>query len=891
MKIFRRPNCFFALLVLSIVLPVVWASIAKSADEPLSRRVVSPTGDPAQLFLSRPAQAQLSASGTAGQDSIPANTTTDLLYHGGPVMRNPVNYLIFWDPAGGTTFPAGFQAGMQRFFEDIGATPFYNINTQYNDTSGVPVPNAASFGGSWTDTTAFPHAGTIADPLTDGDIQGAVTAAIAANPGWVGPGINTMYFVFTPPGVQQCFNATNCFAQPGDPNGKYCAYHTFFGGNRIYAVEPFVQDAGAACTGLATFPNGNAIDVQLSTVSHEMEEANTDPLLNAWFDSDGLSGENGDKCAYNYGYVAPDGTNIVLNGNPYQLQQNWSNNIVRGCVKRYGDAPQTAITGSLDFGSVPRGTSATRDLLIQNTAGGELNILNIRLGAGSSSAYSLVNVPPTTATIPAGESLTVQVKFAPSASASGAGPLTASVVVDTDDPAQTTYTVSATGLVGVPKITVPGSVAVGDTCVGTTNTAILNVCDTGSANLQVSSIGSSNGQFAVTPPSSGYPLTISPDFCFPFAVGFTPTSTGGKTTNLTIASNDPVSPSVVVPATGNGTQQHIAVTGSSAFGDVCAGSVTEKTIKVCNAGTGTCNLNVTSVGFSPACPDFTLVNNPFPANVSDDSCLDVTIRFTPTSAGPKSCNLVISSNDPGTPTINQTVTANTPAASIDVPPNLSFLPEVIQTAGVCTTAKPFPISNKGTCNLSITAVTIGGANGSDFSLSALPSLPNPLQPGHTLGDGALNAVFAPTAIDRDRLGTLSVTYVSDAISGATTTVTRALCGEGALTGARVLVRAGGVPLATVEKIQLQRINANRNKNQLDTNDVVQNATLQTVTPGGACTPFQFHREYGTVSNPIQLLAGSYQVTATAFVNGKRQHKTVGFDVDTCDFNPTVVVDF
>jgi hypothetical protein len=46
-----------------------------------------------------------------------------------------------------------------------------------------------------------------------------------------------------------------------------------------------------------------------------------------------------------------------------------------------------------------------------------------------------------------------------------------------------------------------------------------------------------------------------------------------------------------------------------------------------------------------------------------------------------------------------------------------------------------------------------------------------------------------------------------------------------------------------------------------------------------------------VSNPIQLAPGSYQVTVTAIVNGKRTKKSVGFDVSTCDFNPTIVVNF
>jgi hypothetical protein len=46
-----------------------------------------------------------------------------------------------------------------------------------------------------------------------------------------------------------------------------------------------------------------------------------------------------------------------------------------------------------------------------------------------------------------------------------------------------------------------------------------------------------------------------------------------------------------------------------------------------------------------------------------------------------------------------------------------------------------------------------------------------------------------------------------------------------------------------------------------------------------------------VSNPIQLLPGSYEVTVTAIVGGRRVHKTVAFDVDTCGFNSSIVVDF
>jgi hypothetical protein len=99
----------------------------------------------------------------------------------------------------------------------------------------------------------------------------------------------------------------------------------------------------------------------------------------------------------------------------------------------------------------------------------------------------------------------------------------------------------------------------------------------------------------------------------------------------------------------------------------------------------------------------------------------------------------------------------------------------------------------------------------------------------------------------------------------------------------------GVPLPFVEKVQLLRITGNRNKPIVDSVDNAMDLILQSVSPAAPCGGFQYHREYGTVSNPIQLLPGSYQVTVTAVVNKRRRTKTVAFDVTSCDFNPTVVV--
>ncbi len=105
----------------------------------------------------------------------------------------------------------------------------------------------------------------------------------------------------------------------------------------------------------------------------------------------------------------------------------------------------------------------------------------------------------------------------------------------------------------VPQIQVPGPVDLGEVDVGDTGISTLEVCNTGMENLEVNSIMSSDPQLVVVAPSSGFPVTISPDFCFPFQVEFTPTAAGPQDATLTIASNDPVNPSVPVLVRGSGT--------------------------------------------------------------------------------------------------------------------------------------------------------------------------------------------------------------------------------------------------------------------------------------------------------------------------------------------------
>ena len=72
-------------------------------------------------------------------------------------------------------------------------------------------------------------------------------------------------------------------------------------------------------------------------VAHEIDEAVTDPDLNAWYDSAGA--ENADKCAWMFGttYKAANGSlaNMKIGARDYLVQQNWKAGTPQGCALTY----------------------------------------------------------------------------------------------------------------------------------------------------------------------------------------------------------------------------------------------------------------------------------------------------------------------------------------------------------------------------------------------------------------------------------------------------------------------------------------------------------------------------------------------------------------------------
>ena len=293
---------------------------------------------------------------------------------------------------------------------------------------------------------------------------------------------------------------------------------------------------------------------------------------------------------------------------------------------------------------------------------------------------------------------------------------------------------------------------------------------------------------------------------------------------------------------------------------------------------GGCNLNLLSA--VPSCPDFTLVNPPaFPVPISHDSSIDLSVKFTPTSAGPKSCNLTVTTDDPINPVVLVPLTGNTElgSATVTVPAGIVFPPTVIQQNAACPAQIGVPITNDGACPVKVTNVGITQTSSPlDYSLTGLPGLPSTLAAGGQLGSGGLDLIFEPFTVARESTGTVDVTFEDDPILHTTTTTDNIpFCGEAVHRGLRVLVRLGGVPVSGVKEIQLQSAFGPEQPNgNFVVKRTIKHAALQTVTGVFPCPSFDFHAEFGGESNPIQLKDGTYRLKVLLKVGNKTKTSNV-----------------
>ncbi|MEO8368835.1 MAG: hypothetical protein ABI806_06525 [Candidatus Solibacter sp.] len=230
--------------------------------------------------------------------------------HGGPKMGTPNPYLIWygnWNQSNATDTPGG-QAIVRDFLAGLSNSGYYQINMSYNGPTGAV--------GAVRETIDTGSQGT---HLSDNAIKAIVNSAIGSGRlGAADP--NGVYFVLTSSNI-----AKTGFCS------QYCGWHTYTTIGATKVKYSFVGNAARclnSCAAQTVGPNGNAgVDGMVSVLAHELEEANTDPLLNAWYDSSGA--ENADKCAWTFGQnqsVLGTGAyyNLTLGSRNFLIQRNLS---------------------------------------------------------------------------------------------------------------------------------------------------------------------------------------------------------------------------------------------------------------------------------------------------------------------------------------------------------------------------------------------------------------------------------------------------------------------------------------------------------------------------------------------------------------------------------------
>jgi hypothetical protein len=262
-------------------------------------------------------------------------TGNGINYHGGPVMAGTPNvYVIWygnWNGTGSNT--AATRSAIEGFFSTIGGSAIELVNSTYGDNTHN-VSGNIHFGGSTIVSSS--------KNLSDRSLQTTVNNAL--NSGALPRDANGVYFVISSSNI----NETSGFCT------RYCGFHTHatLGGTDIkYAFVGNVDRCPSGCEIQTTGPNSpvtgqGGIDGMANVLSHELEEAVSDPDLNAWFDSSGQ--ENADKCNFNFGTTstctstsicsaagkaAASKFNQSFGGNDYLLQQNWRNNGAGSCAQ------------------------------------------------------------------------------------------------------------------------------------------------------------------------------------------------------------------------------------------------------------------------------------------------------------------------------------------------------------------------------------------------------------------------------------------------------------------------------------------------------------------------------------------------------------------------------
>jgi hypothetical protein len=280
---------------------------------------------------------------------------------GNPVVHAEKDYVVYWDPT--DHVHGDWQEGIDSFMRDVGFSSGmlsnnYSVLAQYDDKTNAHASYSDVYGGSYTDTHAYPANGcTDPNPFVKEDRIGPKETSVCLTAAQIATelqsfitasglpkGMSTIYYVITPPGATVCLDGggteghCSTYNEEGESyKHSFCSYHTDInpGGlatgdanTILYGVVPWDSAGEYADYHLAGADERPGRECQDGTADQEpnqipcpdefdgtcdhglfdlidnqlwlqQENIVTDPLLNSWQDAD--HAEAGDECRFRFG--------------------------------------------------------------------------------------------------------------------------------------------------------------------------------------------------------------------------------------------------------------------------------------------------------------------------------------------------------------------------------------------------------------------------------------------------------------------------------------------------------------------------------------------------------------------------------------------------------------
>jgi len=313
MKSMSKMRYFLAFLFVILAANFLMAQKVRESSVPAGERMV-PNGDGTATSAAAKAPAVVTGNG--------------INYNGGPVLHgNPVPiYVIWYGNWNGTGSNTQATVNLvDTWLNSVGNTGYEKINTTYGDSTGNVTGNLNE-GGQIFDT------GSQGTKLTNRKLTAIVQRSLSNG---LPTDRNGVYVVLTSSNVSE-----NGFCS------QFCGFHTAQTINGTDIKWAFVGNTDRcpnACSIQATGPNSpsagvGGADGMINVMTHETEEAITDPDLNAWFDSSG--NEDADKCNFKFGptSTASNGArfNQTFGGHNWMMQMEWENSRGGGCDQTLG---------------------------------------------------------------------------------------------------------------------------------------------------------------------------------------------------------------------------------------------------------------------------------------------------------------------------------------------------------------------------------------------------------------------------------------------------------------------------------------------------------------------------------------------------------------------------